>query len=168
MGGIVAQAQQFCEEEVQLAPQAEEAQGQPGTFLALMELMDRTYDDLSMLRKLCTFERDTWGPLLTHLGPTEYAKVVHKIGLALDRPRAAEFLAKQLEGGLTVRHITQCLLNESVSGESQNAQLVCRLAPLCNDLATRPEARAELEYCLTEWERILTASTLDAACNVVA
>ena len=129
---------------------------QPGTMAALKEMMDRAFDDLTMLADLLgrPESAEVWRPLLENLSPADFGTVVGEVNLEFDQPKVAELLGRQLRGGVTAAHIIEA---NRKAAENQPPTIVTKLAPLCVDLRDNIDA---IEAGLSEWDRILSKRAL--------
>ena len=129
---------------------------EPGTMAALKELMDRAFDDLTMLAELLGQPESpaAWRPLLESLSPADFGTIVGEVNLEFDQPKVAELLAKQLRGGVTAAHIIEA---NRKAAENQPPSIIAKLAPLCVDLHYNVDA---IEAGLSQWDRILSKRAL--------
>lgn len=129
---------------------------EPGSMEALKELMDRSLDDLSMLKDLLATPESAaaWTPLFGSLEPSSFGKLIGEVNLQFDQPGVAELLGKQLSGGVTAQHIVAAIKH---AAPNQPPTIVKKLVPLCNDLSANVDA---IEAGLSEWEKIMTKQVL--------
>ena len=122
----------------------------------LKVLMDRAFDDFSMLTDLLVRPEnaETWKPLLETLSPADFAAVVGAVNIQFDQPKVAELLARQLRGGVTTEHIIKVIKK---AAQGQPPTIIKKLAPLCIDMQQNVNA---IEAELSEWDRILTKQVL--------
>jgi hypothetical protein len=130
----------------------------PGTLQALRHLFDTNVDDRRMVRGLVQdpAQQPLWQPLLSALTVEQYAECVGRTGLEYDRPEVASLLGEQLASGLTSAHVAAALRTTT----AYKTQLVRRVARQVVDLAA---GRRTIEAELSEWERMLARTDLDAA-----
>ena len=129
---------------------------QPGTMAALKEIMDRAFDDLTVLADLLgrPESAEAWRPLLENLSPADFGTIVGEVNLEFDQPKVAELLGRQLRGGVTAAHIIEA---NRKAAENQPPTIVTKLAPLCVDLHDNLDA---IETGLSEWDKILSKRAL--------
>ena len=129
---------------------------EPGTMAALKELMDRAFDDLTMLAELLGQPESApaWRPLLESLSPADFGTIVGQVNLEFDQPKVAELLAKQLRGGVTAAHIIEA---NRKAAENQPPSIIAKLAPLCVDLHDNVDA---IEAGLNQWDKVLSKRAL--------
>ena len=129
---------------------------EPGTMAALKALMDRAFDDLTMLAELLGQPESAaaWRPLLESLSPADFGTIVGQVNLEFDQPKVAELLAKQLRGGVTAAHIIEA---NRKAAENQPPSIIAKLAPLCVDLHYNVDA---IEAGLNQWDKVLSKRAL--------
>lgn len=137
------------------------AQTEVATMDALLQMMDRTVDALTLIRGLLeqgdapSGESRSWRSLFSGLNPVEFSQIVGKVQLEFDQARVAELLAGTLKT-LTHAHILTVIRKVS---EAQRVPVVNALVPLCADLSNGTN-RNVISNELTMWERILTQAVL--------
>lgn len=138
------------------AQEGGEKEVEEGTMAGLKVLMDRAFDDFSMLTDLLVRPEnaETWKPLLETLSPADFAAVVGAVNIQFDQPKVAELLARQLRGGVTTEHIIKVIKK---AAQGQPPTIIKKLAPLCIDMQQNVNA---IEAELSEWDRILTKQVL--------